>query len=406
MASFTYTAKTAENRMQNGTISAPTRAAAIKSLVDHHLTPVLVKESGRRKGDLKNLKLPFLKPKVKTKDLVIMTRQLATMVNAGVPIVRSLQTLHTQTESVALKETLTKIIAQVEDGQSLSAALAQHPKAFSVVYINMIKAGEAGGILDQILDRLAFQLEKDHDMKGKIKGAMIYPAVIMCITFGAFIFLMTGIVPKLKEIFDQFGADLPLNTRVMLAISGAFVKYGVFMAIAFVAGVFLLIRLLRKPKPKKKLHKLILKMPILGQVALKISVARFSRTFSSLTSAGVSVLDGLNVTADAMGNVIIKEGLKGSAEKVKNGQPISDSIDEAQIFPPIVSQMIAVGEETGQVDKVLEKVADFYEKEVDRVINSLTSIMEPFLIVFLGGLVGLIIASVFGPIANLTNVVE
>lgn len=406
MASFIYTARTADNHMQNGSITAADRTAAIKALVEHRLTPVLVKEVKEKKGTIHLNKLPFLGKKVKTKDIVIMTRQLATMINAGVPIVRSLQTLQLQTESEPLKVVMTKVIAMVEDGTALSEALAAHPKVFNTVYVNMVRAGEAGGILDKILDRLAYQLEKDHDMKGKIKGAMIYPGVIMCITFGAFIFLMTGIVPKLKDIFDEFHAELPLNTRVMLFLSNIFVKYGWLLAILFVIGIFLLIRLFRKPKPKQQLHRLILKFPIVGQMVLKINVARFSRTFSSLTAAGVSVLDGLNVTADALGNVVIKKRLKEAVEKVRNGQPISASIDEAKVFPPIVAQMIAVGEETGQVDQVLGKVADFYEKEVDRVVSSLTSILEPFLIVFLGGLVGVIIASVFGPISNLTNVVQ
>ncbi|MBI3983668.1 type II secretion system F family protein [Candidatus Microgenomates bacterium] len=404
MASFHYTARTATGSLQQGSITAPDRASAFKALTQHKLTPVLIKEA--QPHGLHRLKLPGFGSKVKGRDLVIMTRQLATMVNAGVPLVRCLETLNQQTQSANLKKALAAIVAKVEDGAPLSEALAAHPKVFSVVFINMVKAGETGGILDQILDRLAFQMEKDHAIRGKVKGALIYPGVIMSATFGAFYFLMTGIVPKLKEIFDQFGGQLPIHTRLMLATSGFLQKYGWLVMLLGIGGIILLVRLTRRPKGRKIWHRLILRLPIFGNIVRKVNVARFARTFSSLTSAGVPVLDGLTVTAQALKNVVISQGIMAATEKVKNGQPISASLEESRIFPDMVWQMIAVGEETGEVDKVLGKVADFYEEEIDRVVGSLTSVLEPLLIIFLGGLVGLIIASVFGPISSLSNIVE
>lgn len=405
MPTFQYTARNRNDQLQNGIITALDRASAVRALNEKHLAPILVKDLARV-NRFKHLAILGLKAKVKTKDLVIMTRQLATMVGAGVPIVKSLHTLQEQTDSVALRQILSKVIAKVEDGAPLSDALAEHPKTFSVVYTSMIKAGETGGILDQIMDRLAFQVEKDHDIKGKVKGAMIYPGVITTITFGAFFFLMTVIVPKLQGIFDEFGSKLPIHTRVMLTISNTLRSYSWVLILLLIGLVFVLRRVVKTPTGQKRFHALLLKLPVFGQILLKVSVARFARTFSSLIAAGVPVLDSLKVTSQAMGNVIIRQGIEQTITQVREGEPISNSLEQAGIFPPIVPRMIAVGEETGKVDVVLAKIADFYEKEVDRVVANLTAIIEPLLIIVLGGLVGIIISSVFGPISNLSNVVQ
>lgn len=404
MAVFTYTARTKDNSIQNGSVNAKDRATALTTLKDRGLIPILVKKPGAT-GEI-HIKIPGLGSKVKARDIVIFTRELSTMINAGVPIVKCLHTLRDQTESAQLHKTLDVVTAKVEGGAPLSDALEEHPKVFSLVYVNMVRAGETGGILDKILDRLAIQVEKDADMKGKLRGALIYPSVILVMTVGAFVFLMTGIIPKLKDIFDQFGAELPLNTRIMLGMSNIMQKYGIFIGIAAAGLVFLFIRIIHQPKGKLRWDKLLLKMPIFGKITLKINVARFSRTFSSLAAAGVPVLDGLNVTSQSLTNSIISRGIREAAQKVKNGQPISTSIEETKVFPPIVNQMLEVGEETGQVDKVLNKIADFYEQEVDRVMANLTSLMEPVIIIVLGAVVGLIIASIFGPISQLTNVVK
>lgn len=405
MAIFSYIARTSTNSTQTGVVTAKDRGAALESLRIKGLVPVLVKQAGRKR-QLNFGKLKLGKKKVKSRDMVIFTRELSTMINAGVPILRSLRTLLDQTDSAVFKRTLESVTAKVEGGSPISDALGEYPKVFSLVYVNMVRAGEAGGILDQILERLAVQVEKDAEIKSKLKGAMIYPGIITFITFGAFIFLMTGIVPKLKEIFDQYNATLPLQTRIMLRISEVMQKFWPILLILSIVLIVVFVRAIRRPKGKYWFDKLTLKMPLFGKIILKVNIARFARTFSSLTTAGVAVLDGLNVTSKSLNNVIIQASLIEASKKVKNGLPISSALEEGGIFPPILTQMAAIGEETGQIDVVLAKVANFYESEVDRVIANLTSIIEPLLIVVLGGMVGLIVGSVFGPISSLTEVVQ
>lgn len=404
MANFHYTARLKDNRLQEGAVSAGTRTEAIKTLRDKGLSPLLIREEKKSLVTLPSFLQ--LQAKVKARDMVIFTRELATMINAGVPIAKALSTLHTQSESPTLKKALVEVASTVESGSPLSDALEKYPKIFSEVYVNMVRAGESGGILDKILDRLAVQVEKDAAIKSKVKGALIYPSVIMTMTFGAFIFLMTGIVPKLKGIFDESGAQLPIYTKIMLNISTIMQKHGLLLLLLLIIGVVLFLRFTQQPKGKMIVDSLLLKSPIFGKIILKVNVAQFARTFSSLTGAGVSVLEGLKVTAKSLNNSVIRKGIDEAAKKVRNGMPISEALEVENIFPAMITQMTAVGEETGQVDAVLAKVADFYEDEVDRVISSLTSVMEPLIIILLGGMVGLIAASVFGPISQLTNVVE
>lgn len=414
MTDFRYVARTRDDTIQKGTIVASDKAAAMSTLSSRELTPILIKQK-RGGGNffsnlISKLQLDRLNEielgGVKTKDKVIMSRQLSTMVNAGVPIVQALVTLQAQTESKKLKRVLGEVAKEVKGGRALSDALEKHPKIFTPVFTNMVRAGEAGGILDQILERIALQTEKDAEIKSKVRGAMIYPGIITSITFIAFMFLMVVIVPKLKTVFDQFGSELPANTRIMLAISNFIVAkwWVVILGIGLLAFAF--IKLIRTKKGKRMFDKLLLKTPVVGMVVMKVNVARFARTFSSLSEAGVSVLDSIRITRESLGNSVIRDGLIRSAEKVKNGETIAASLGVVDAFPPIVKQMAAVGEETGEVDKVLNKIADFYEKEVDRVISNLTSVIEPLLIIILGGMVGLIVSSVFGPISSLSDVVS
>lgn len=404
MSTFQYTARLKDNRLQEGVVSAGSRTEAIKILRDKGLSPLLIREDSRHLITVPSFLQ--LQAKVKARDMVIFTRELATMINAGVPIAKALSTLHAQCESPTLKKALVEVAKTVESGSPLSDALEKYPKIFSEVYVNMVRAGEAGGILDKILDRLAIQVEKDAAIKSKVKGAMIYPAVIMTMTFGAFIFLMTGIVPKLKGIFDESGAQLPLYTKIMLSISDILQKHGLLLLLLLVIAIVLFTRFIRTPKGKMLFDRTLLNAPIIGKIILKVNIAQFARTFSSLTSAGVSVLEGLKVTSKSLNNSVIRRGIDEATKKVRNGQSISEALEQTHVFPAILTQMSAVGEETGQVDTVLAKVADFYEDEVDRVISSLTSVLEPLIIVVLGGMVGLIAASIFGPISQLTNVVK
>jgi type IV pilus assembly protein PilC len=338
--------------------------------------------------------------------MVIFTRQLATMINAGVPLVRSLATLQGQTESPILKKHIQEISKDIEGGSGFAESLAKHPEVFSPVYINMVRAGEAGGILDEILKKLAIQQEKDASIRKKFKSAMTYPSVLVFITLSVFIALMTFVMPKIGKIVIDLGgedAKVPTLTKIMLSISGFMTHQWYILVIAALIIFFSLRSFLKKPQGRRAKDKLLLKIPVLKTVVIKVSIARFARTFASLMSAGVSVIESIEVTSKAVGNSLIEDELNAAAKEVANGQPFSVPLSNSKIFPPIVSQMLAVGEETGQVGDILLKVADFYEEEVDATVESLSSILEPVMIVIMGAMVGLIAISVIGPISNLSN---
>ena len=401
MADFSYTAKDSNGKTQKGTIVASSQSAALSALKEKNLQPLVVKEASKDWKNI-NIKLPG-SDKVKTQDIVMFTRQFSTMVNAGVPLVRCLNTLRDQTESEGLQKVLSSVVSDVESGIQISEAMAKHPKVFSSVYVNMVKAGEEGGILDQIMDRLATQVEKDSEIKGQIKSAATYPAVILSITLIAFVFIMVAIIPELTAIFDDLDGELPLLTQIVVGISDAMRENFILLGVGLAGAIFGLVRFTKTEKGKLLFDKAILRAPVIGAISVKVNVARFSRTFSSLAGAGVSVIQSLEVTAGALSNSVVQQGILDSVESIKQGEAIANSIASTEIFPPIVNQMAAVGEETGQIDVVLNKIAEFYEKEVDRIISSLTSIIEPILIVVLGAVVGTIVASVFGPIMTLTE---
>jgi type IV pilus assembly protein PilC len=405
MPQYSYTARDKSGATQKGAISAADRGAATSSLMEKGMVPLLVKEvaAGGAKG---GFELPFLKNKsVKLNDKVIFSRQFSTMINAGVPIVQSLAILREQATTPYFQSVIAACSKKVEGGATLSSALAEHPKVFSAVYVNMVKAGETGGILDEVLDRLATQQEKDAEIVSKVKGAMTYPAVIFTVTIGAFVFLMTTIVPGLAGIFAGQGAQLPIYTRVMLAMSSGLKQYGLHIAAVIVVASIVLNRYIHTYKGKRVWDKFLLKVPVVAPILEKVNIARFARTFGSLMSSGIAVIEALNVTASALTNTVYSDALIHVASEVKNGKSVSEPLKAIKAFPPIVSQMVAVGEETGQMDVILMKLAGFYEREVDTIVGSITSIIEPILIIALGGMVGFIVISVFGPISALSNTI-
>lgn len=406
MAKFTYIASDTQNNVIKGKTELPDRQAVITALNKQGLRPVSIKEIKEGGGsiDLNNL---FGPGKVKQDQLVAFTRQLSAMVSAGVPLLRSLSSIQKHTEDKALQKLLADVVKEVEGGIPLGDSLAKHPETFSDIYVNMVRAGEAAGILDDILKRLAGQLEKSAAIRKKIKSAMAYPLVLLSITILAFFGLMIFVIPQIGAIIQNLGgpdAKLPTITLVMLGISGFITKYW-YILFPTIGGVItaLVLYVKRSPKGKRQFHLLILKIPAIKTIIRKISVARFARTFSALMGAGVAVLESLDVTSRAIGNVIYEEALKSAAIDVKNGKQLSVVLESNDLFPSIVSQMLAVGEETGQTDTVLVKVADFYEEEVDLAIDSISSIMEPAMIVVMGGMVGLIAASVMVPISQLSS---
>jgi type IV pilus assembly protein PilC len=407
VASFSYTAKNTEGQVVKGSVSAADKGGALKALSAQGLKPLLLKNDvpTSKLGKFGAIKLGG---HVKTRDMVIFTRQLATMINAGVPIVRSLSTLQIQTENKFFKEKLGEIMKKVESGVSLGDALAEHPKIFSPIYVNMVKAGEEGGILDDVLMRLALQTEKDAAIRSKVKSAMAYPTVISFITLIAFYGLMTFVVPKLGKIIEGMGAPLPTLTKVMLAI-GSFMRSPGFVIgfpIVAIGGSIAFRRYIQTERGRYNFHYVLLKLPIIKTLITKVAIARFSRIFSSLMAAGVTVLVSIETTSGAIGNKVIERELHDAAKKVKNGAQLSAALADSKVFPPIVSQMLAVGEETGQIDKILVKVAEFYEEEVDAFVSGLASIIEPLMIIVLGTMVGLIAASVFGPLTSLTQSIK
>jgi type IV pilus assembly protein PilC len=328
------------------------------------------------------------------------------MISAGVPLPRALDTLSSQSESKYFQQVISAVNHDIESGITLADALAKHPTVFSDVYVNMVRAGETGGILDDIMKRLAMQVEKDATIKHKIRGAMAYPMVILSVTIIAFFGIMLFIMPKISKIITDLGgkdARLPIYSRIMMGISSFMQHNIVFILIVGAIAIWLFRHYIRTPKGKFWWHGVLLRAPIVGKVITKIAVARFSRTFSSLMGAGVSVLDSLEVTGKAVGNKVIEKELEEVAKSVKNGQQLGKLLLQSKHFPPIVGQMVAVGEETGKIDEILLKVADFYEEEVDTVIDSLSSIIEPIMIIVLGTIVGMIAASVMGPIAGLSK---
>ncbi|HEX5743950.1 MAG TPA: type II secretion system F family protein [Candidatus Saccharimonadales bacterium] len=437
---FTYRAVNKDGKTVSGRAEAATRQALLSMLAKQGVHPMIVQED--RAGGKSNKGRSFFsaKPKVKIGDLVVFTRQLSTMITAGVPLAKSLAALQEDAANPYLREVLGGITKDVEGGAPLGDSFARYPDVFSEVYVNMVRAGEEGGILDDILKRLATQVEKDASIRKKVKSAMMYPMVILSVTVIAFFGIMLFIVPKLAVILTSLGgpdAELPIYTRVLLNISNFCKDNGImehipvlssvlhslgsmgplgfpFRAlynlpnlffVLLLAGIALsfFLRYIRTDAGKYWFHGLLLRLPIVRTIVLKVAIARFSRTFASLMGAGVSVLDALQVTGAALGNKVIEKELKDAAEEVRNGKPLSEPLSKSKHFPPIVAQMLMVGEETGQIDTVLVKIADFYEEEVSVLIDGLAAIIEPVMIIILGAGVGLIAASVMGPIANLSK---
>lgn len=402
---FDYKATNKNGNEVTGTVEATDRAGAIESLSKQQMRPISLKEKGNDLGVDSFIKRIFGQ-KVKTTSLVIFTRQLATMVGAGVPLLRALNSLKDGANDPALSEALNGVATDVQSGMQLADAMEKHPNAFNEVYVNMVRAGEAAGILDEILGRLAQQQEKSATIKKKVKGAMTYPTILLVITILAFFGLMIFVIPQIGKILTDLGGpdvELPLLTQIMLGISSFLINYWYVVLAGLVGTFYGTSRFLRTPKGRVFFHTLLLKMPVIKNIVIKISVARFSRTFASLMGAGVSVVESLHVTGKAIGNVLYEETIENSIAEIKNGKQLSETLTGSPLFPDIVSQMLTVGEETGKTDTVLIKVADFYEEEVDVVLDSISSIIEPVMIVIMGSMVGLIAASVMGPIASIAQ---
>ncbi len=403
MATFTYKVRNRQGDILQDQIEGDNTMAVVSELRRQGLLVIDIKEQGVGQKDILE---PF--KSVKMADLVVFTRQFATMINAGMPIVRALYVLGEQTTNKKLQETIVQIRKDVEAGLALSEALAKHPKVFGRLYVEMVKAGEIGGILDDILLRVATQLEKDHDLRRKVKSAMTYPVVVLVLAVLAASFMLIFIVPIFAKMFKNLGGTLPLPTRIAMGISSILTSpFGVLVYVAMGAAIYGFLRWKKTEQGRKIWGRVVLKIPAkIGDVVQKVALARFARTLGTLSAAGVPILQALEITATSSGNWVIERALLQSRDSIRQGIPIYKPLEAEPVFPPMVTRMIAVGEETGDVDGMLTKIAEFYESEVDAAVKALTSIIEPLMIVVVGGIVGGIIISMYLPMFQIYNLIK
>jgi len=400
---FQWSGKTVRGTIESGEMTATTREEVIALLRKRNITATVVTEK-IKKGIFDKFTFGG---KVKDKDIVIFTRQFATMIDAGLPLVQALDILSSQVENKTLGKTLSQVKVDVESGATYADALKKHPRVFSELYVNMVAAGEAGGILDTILNRLAAYIEKAMKLKKKVKGAMVYPAVVTSIAVLVIAVIMIFVVPTFSKMFAQLGGTLPLPTRIIINMSDFIAGIGgLLVAGAIVAFVVFLVQFRRTEKGKYITDRILLKLPIFGMLLNKVAVAKFTRTLGTLISSGVPILDGLDITAKTSGNKVIEYAIIDVRKGVVGGKTLAEPITKAQVFPPMVTHMIAVGESTGALDAMLSKIADFYDDEVDATVSNLTAMMEPILMVFLGGTVGFIVVAMYLPIFKLITLIK
>ena len=397
MATFTYTARSFAGEMRTATLEAASRDDVIAQLRRQRLNVVKIDEATPKKPKRGHIKM---------RDIVILTRQFSTMINAGLPLVQAMTILAEQSQNKTLSEIMRKVVFDVESGNTVADALAKHPQAFSNLYVNMVAAGEAGGILDTILMRLATFMEKNDALIRKVKGAMIYPGVIMTVAAIAVTVLLIFVIPVFENLFASAGLALPLPTRIVMGAS-RFLK-GYWYIVLGVIGVsaFMFKRYHATSNGKLKIDRFMLKVPVLGDVLRKSAVSRFTRTLGTLVSSGVSILDGLEITAKTAGNRVVQDAIMESRSSIAGGDTIAAPLKKSGVFPPMVISMISVGEQTGGLDEMLAKIADFYDEEVDAAVSNLLSLLEPVMIVFLGVVVGGMVVSMYLPIFDMINAVQ
>jgi type IV pilus assembly protein PilC len=397
MPAFVWKGKTRDGKSVSGEKVGDNKEAVMALLRREQILVASVKEKG------KEFALPKLGGGVPAKDLAVFTRQFSVMIDAGLPLVQCLEILATQQENKTFARILQQTRMDVEGGASLADAMRKHPKAFDELFVNMIAAGEAGGILDTILKRLATYIEKAVKLKSQVKGAMIYPIAVISIAGIVVAVILWKVIPTFAAMFEGLGAQLPLPTRIVIAMSNWFVRLLPFLVLFAVGGGFLLRRYYATYGGRRTIDRIVLKLPILGAIMQKIAVARFCRTLATLISSGVPILDGLEITARTSGNAIVEDAIMAVRKAVESGMTLAQPLKESGVFPPMVVQMIGVGEQTGALDAMLSKIADFYEDEVDQAVANLLTLLEPVMIMFLGVTVGGIVISMYLPLFDLIS---
>ncbi|MCB9612185.1 MAG: type II secretion system F family protein [Sandaracinus sp.] len=401
MSEWVWEAKGRNGETRKGIMEADSADLVQSRLRAQQLNPVKVKKKP------KEINIVIGAP-VSEKELVIFTRQFATMIDAGLPLVQCLEILSGQGDNKLFNKILKDIKSYVEQGGTFSEALRKHPKVFDDLYVNLVAAGELGGILDTILNRLAVYIEKRVKLKRQVKSALVYPTAILFVAIIVIIVMLTWVIPAFRGMFAEFGGEdqLPGITKFVISVSEGFLDNAIYIILVIAAISTAIGYSYKQPKGKKFWHKLLLTMPIIGPVMRKIAVARFTRTLGTLLSSGVPILDAMNIVARAAGNVIVEEAIKNTADRIREGRTMAEPLMETKVFPSMVVQMIGVGEQTGALDTMLNKIADFYEDEVDVAVAALTSLLEPLMMVFIGGIVGVILIAMYMPIFEIAGKVQ
>ncbi|MCE5194090.1 MAG: type II secretion system F family protein [Nitrospiraceae bacterium] len=400
---FQWSGKNVKGIIESGEISAGSKDEVISQLRRKNIILTSISE----KKETKKLFGGIGGGRVKDKDIVVFTRQFSTMIDAGLPLVQALEILSQQVESKTLARVLLQIKEDVEAGATYADALKKHPRVFTELYANMVAAGESGGILDTILNRLAAYIEKSMKLKKKVKGAMVYPAVVTTVAIGAIAVIMIFVVPTFSKMFATMGGTLPTPTLIVIKLSHFLAGIGGLVLAGLIIGlVVFIVQFRRTEKGKTIIDSLLLKLPVFGVLIQKVSVAKFTRTLGTLVSSGVPILDGLEITAKTSGNKVVEYAIMDVRKSVTGGKTLAEPLMKAKIFPPMVTHMISVGESTGALDAMLSKIADFYDDEVDSAVSNLTAMMEPMLMVFLGGSVGFIVIAMYMPIFKLITLIK
>ncbi|WP_432821441.1 type II secretion system F family protein [Trichloromonas sp.] len=403
MPKFSWEGKNRTGQVQKGEMEAPNEAAVNAQLRRMGIMPSKVKARG--KGLDMDLKIPGFEPKITTKDLVVFTRQFATMIDAGLPLVQCLDILGKQQDNATFKKILVNVKESVESGSTFADALKKHPKAFDELYVNLVAAGEVGGILDTILNRLAAYIEKALKLKKQVKSAMTYPTTIIGIALVVVSVILLFVIPAFEKMFADFGGSLPMPTQVVINISNFIQSYILVIIGGIMGTVWGIKRIYRTEKGRAAMDKYALKAPVFGLLIRKVSVAKFTRTLGTMISSGVPILDGLDIVAKTAGNKTVEKAIYKVRQSISEGKTIAEPLEQSGVFPPMVCQMIAVGEQSGAIDTMLNKIADFYDDEVDDAVGNLTAMMEPLLMLFLGTTVGGLVIAMYLPIFKLAGTV-